>query len=118
MAVAVQVVLFLLEGVNRWFGNAGLLASAFALGLTDVDALTASMTQRVAEGLAADVGAVAIAVGILSNSITKLGIAVTIGRGRFRLLTALGLLAMTVSGIAAVIAVYGFSVAEGLSLQP
>jgi uncharacterized membrane protein (DUF4010 family) len=76
------------------------------------------MTHRVAEGLAADVGAVAIAVGILSNSITKLGIAVTIGRGRFRLLTAIGLLAMTVSGIAAVIAVYGLSVAQGSSLQP
>ena len=88
MAAAFQVVLFLLEGVNRWFGNAGLLASAFALGLTDVDALTASMTSRVAGGLAADVGAVAIAAGILSNSLTKLGIALAIGRGRFRLLTA------------------------------
>ena len=118
MAAAFQVVLFLLEGVHRWFGNSGLLASAFALGLTDVDALTASMTHRVAQGLAADVGAVAIAVGILSNSITKLGIAVTIGRGRFRLLSALGLLAMTVSGIAAVIGVYGFFWAQGSSLQP
>jgi uncharacterized membrane protein (DUF4010 family) len=103
MAAAFQVVLFLLEGVNRWFGNAGLLASAFVLGLTDVDALTASMTHRVAGGLAAEVGAVAIAVGILSNSITKLGIALAVGRGRFRLLTAIGLLAMTLAGLAAVI---------------
>ena len=73
MAAAFQVVLFLLEVVNRRFGNAGLLASAFALGLTDVDALTASMTSRVSGGLAAEVGAVAIATGILSNSLTKLG---------------------------------------------
>jgi hypothetical protein len=43
---------------------------------------------------------------------------VTIGRSRFRWLTALGLLAMTVSGIAAVIFVYGFPVAQGSSLQP
>jgi len=108
MAAAFQIVLFLFEAVNRWFGNAGLLASAVVLGLTDVDALTASMTHRVAGGLAADVGALAIAAGILSNSVTKLGIALAIGRGRFRLLTALGLLAMTLAGLAAVIAAYGF----------
>ena len=112
MAAAFQVVLFLLEGVNRWFGNAGLLASAFVLGLTDVDALTASMTHRVAGGLAAQVGAVAIAVGILSNSITKLGIALAIGRGRFRLLTALGLLAMMLAGLAGVVVAYGSSLAS------
>ena len=103
MAAAFQVVLFLLEVVNRRFGNAGLLASAFALGLTDVDALTASMTSRVAGGLAAEVGAVAIVTGILSNSLTKLAIALVIGRGRFRLLTAIGLVAMTLAGLVAVI---------------
>lgn len=109
MAAAFQIVLFLFEGVNRRFGNAGLLASAFALGLTDVDALTASMTDRVAGGLAPEVGAVAIAAGILSNSITKLGIALAIGRGRFRLVTSIGLLAMTLAGLAAAIAAYGVS---------
>jgi uncharacterized membrane protein (DUF4010 family) len=103
MAAAFQLVLFVLEGVNRRFGNTGLLASAFALGLTDVDALTASMTNRVADGLAAEVGVVAIATGILSNSLTKLGIALAIGRGRFRMLTAIGLVAMTLAGLAAVI---------------
>lgn len=103
MAAAFQIALFLLEGVNRWFGNAGLLASAFVLGLTDVDALTASMTHRVAGGLAAEVGAVAVAVGILSNSITKLGIALAVGRGRFRLLTSLGLAAMTLAGVASLL---------------
>jgi uncharacterized membrane protein (DUF4010 family) len=70
------------------------------LGLSDVDALTASTTQRVAGGLAVQLGAVAIAVGILSNSITKLGIALAVGRGRFRLLTAIGLLAMMLAGLA------------------
>ncbi|MBK5298082.1 MAG: MgtC/SapB family protein [Vicinamibacteria bacterium] len=114
MAAAFQIVLFLFEGVNRRFGNAGLLASAFALGLTDVDALTASMTDRVAGGLAPEVGAVAIAAGILSNSITKLGIALAIGRGRFRLLTSIGLLAMTLAGLAAAIAAYGVSFARPL----
>ncbi len=103
MVAAFQVVVVLLEAVNRQFGDAGLLASAFALGLTDVDALTASMTQRVAAGLAADVGALAIAVGILSNSLTKLVIALAVGRGRFRVITAIGLLAMTLASLAALV---------------
>lgn len=107
MVAAFQVVLFLLEAVNRRFGNAGLLASAFALGLTDVDALTASMTDRVAGGLAAEVGAIAIATGILSNSVTKLGIALAVGRGRFRTLTGLGLLAMTIAGLVVILATRG-----------
>ena len=103
MAAAFQVVLFLLEVVNRRFGNAGLLASAFALGLTDVDALTASMTSRVAGGLAAEVGFVAIAAGILRTLSPNSAVALAIGRGRFRLLTAIGLVAMTLAGLAAVI---------------
>jgi uncharacterized membrane protein (DUF4010 family) len=105
MAAAFQMVLFLVEVVHRRFGNGGLLVSAFALGLTDVDALSASMTSRVAGGLAAEVGAVAIATGILANSLTKLGIALAIGRGRFRFLTAIGLVVMTLAGVIVVIVV-------------
>ena len=99
MTVAFQVVLVVLDVVGRWFGETGLLASATVLGLTDVDALTASMTQKVAGGLAASTGALAIAVGILSNSVTKLGIALAVGRGRFRLATATGLVLMTLAGV-------------------
>ena len=53
--------------------------------------------------MAAEVGAIAIAAGILSNSLTKLAISLAIGRGRFRLLTAIGLVAMTLSGLLVVI---------------
>ncbi len=99
MALAFQVVLVVLDVAGRRFGDAGLLASATVLGLTDVDALTASMTQKVAGGLAGSTGALAIAVGILSNSVTKLGIALVVGRGRFRLATAAGLVFMTIAGL-------------------
>jgi uncharacterized membrane protein (DUF4010 family) len=101
MAALFQAVLFVLEFATRWFGDAGLLASAALLGLTDVDALTMSLTTRVSEGLSAELGAVAIAVGILSNTVTKLAIAVGVGGGRFRLWTGLGLAAMTIAGLAA-----------------
>lgn len=101
MAALFQVVLFALELANRWFGDAGLLASAALLGLSDVDALTMSLTTRVSDGLSVELGAVAIAVGILSNTVTKLVIALAVGRGRFRLWTGVGLAAMTAAGLAA-----------------
>jgi uncharacterized membrane protein (DUF4010 family) len=102
MAVAFQFVLFLLELMSRWFGTAGLTTSAVLLGLTDVDALTASIAQRVEAGLAPEVGAVAIFAGILSNSATKAAIALVVGRGRFRVIAIAGLAAMTLAGVVAV----------------
>jgi hypothetical protein len=36
----------------------------------------------------------ALAIGIISNSVLKLGIATVLGRGRFRLVVALGLLSL------------------------
>jgi len=95
-------VLFLLDVINRRFGGAGVLTSAFALGLTDVDALTASVTTRVGAGLSPDIGALAIVVGILANNVTKLGITLAVGRGRFRTFTAAGLIAVTLAGVAGV----------------
>jgi uncharacterized membrane protein (DUF4010 family) len=103
MAAAFQVVLATLDLVSGWFGEAGLVASSMVLGLTDVDALTASMTQRVASGLAPSTGALAVAVGILSNSLTKLTITLAVGRGRFRTMTALGLALMTAAGVLALV---------------
>ena len=103
MVVAFQVVLVLLDVVGRWFGETGLLASAMVLGLTDVDALTASMTQKVAGGLDVSTGALAIVVGILSNSATKLGIVAVVGRGRFRLAAGASLVLMTLAGLVSLI---------------
>ncbi len=103
MVVAFQVVLVLLDAIGRWFGETGLLASAMVLGLTDVDALTASMTQKVAGGLDVSTGALAIVVGILSNSVTKLGIVAVVGRGRFRLAAGASLVLMTVAGLVSLI---------------
>jgi uncharacterized membrane protein (DUF4010 family) len=103
MVVAFQVVLVLLDIIGRWFGETGLLASAAVLGLTDVDALTASMTQKVAGGLDVPTGALAIVVGILSNSATKLGIVAVVGRGRFRLAAGASLVLMTVAGLVSLV---------------
>lgn len=84
MAVLFQVVLFAVHYVRSSVGESGLLASGFVLGLTDVDALTLSMTRSVASGTPLEAAARAITMGIVANSLMKAGIAVVVGSGRFR----------------------------------
>jgi uncharacterized membrane protein (DUF4010 family) len=94
MAAIFQVVLLGLHEVQSRFGGAGLRWSAVLLGLTDVDALTASMAAQSREGLAVEAAAAAIAIGVVSNTLLKATIAVTVGRGAFRWYVAAGLAAI------------------------
>lgn len=97
MAVAFQVVLFVVSFADAWFGAAGLLGSATVLGLTDVDALTVSMAQQTTAGTDAALTATALLVGVLSNTVFKASLALTLGRGRYRKLATAGLVAMAVA---------------------
>ena len=101
MALIFQVVLIALHEVRGRFGGAGLRWSAVLLGLTDVDALTASMATQAQHGLYAELAVAAIALGIVANTVLKLGIALAIGRGAFRLRVAAGLAAVAVAALAA-----------------
>lgn len=103
MTLAFQLVLFGLHAAERWFGQAGVSTSAMLLGLTDVDALTASITSRVAEGMAPHPGAAAIAIGITANNCMKLALTMAIGRGSFRVRTGAGLGALILAGIASIV---------------
>ena len=83
MAVTFQAVLFAVTLVRRWFGAAGIIASGAVLGITDVDALTISMTKSVSTGVDAHLAAEAIAVGILVNCALKTALALTLGTRTF-----------------------------------
>ena len=74
-----------------------MLVSGAVLGLTDVDALTISMAKGAAGGVAPDVAAQAIAIGILANSVLKLCLALALGTPQFRRLSGAALAAMTVA---------------------
>ena len=97
MALTFQVVLFAVSWMRRIFGNPGLLVSGAILGLTDVDALTISMTRSAAEGITPGVAAQAIAIGILANTLLKLTLAAVLGTPLFRRLTGLVLAAMALA---------------------
>ncbi len=103
MAVLFQIVLFAVHYVRASIGEGGLLASGFVLGLTDVDALTLSMTRSVASGTPIDAAARAITIGIVGNSLMKAGIAVVVGSGRFRWQAGAALAAMAAAGAGALL---------------
>jgi len=100
-----QVVLMVAHSSRGLWGDAGTIGSAAALGLTDVDALTAAMSR--AAGVPAALAAAAIATGVLSNTAMKLGLTAIFGSTRFRIITGLTLLVMLVAGAAALALFHG-----------
>ena len=106
MALLFQVVLYAVHYMRAWVGDTGLLASGFVLGLTDVDALTLSMTRSVRTGTSIDAASRAIAIGIVANSLMKAGIAFAIGSGRFKWQAGGALLAMAAAGAAALFLIH------------
>ncbi len=97
MAAVFQLVILLVHAARAAFGAAGVLTTAAALGLTDVDALTMSMARDVGRSGAVDTAAAAIAIGILANASLKTGIALVFGSSRFRVIvgTTLGFVVLS-----------------------
>lgn len=91
MTLLFQAVLFAVYVLRERAGDAGILVSGIVVGFTDVDALTVSLAKNVSIGLDPQVAARAIALGILSNTVLKLGLATVIGESKFRWRAAAGL---------------------------
>lgn len=91
MAVAFQVVLFAIAWIQQYAGDTGVIASAMVLGLTDMDALTLSMTRYAADPAHIRTAAAAIGVGVLANTALKTILILSIGAPRYRLRAATGL---------------------------
>jgi uncharacterized membrane protein (DUF4010 family) len=91
MALVFQVAMIVIAYARDRWGTAGIYTTAAALGLTDVDALTMTMA-RLDGGLSIDMAARAIAIGIISNTVLKLVMGVSLGAPAFRKVLAPGLL--------------------------
>ncbi|HKI94702.1 MAG TPA: MgtC/SapB family protein [Gemmatimonadales bacterium] len=99
MALAFQAVLLAVPFVQSLWGNPGVLASAGILGLTNMDALTFSMAKLGTTPSAVTLGAEAIAIGVLANTVLKFALAVGLGRGPYRRAATTGLAALGVASI-------------------
>ena len=102
MAALFQIVLIAVRVVQSVWGRSGVLTTAAILGLTDVDALTVSMARGVAPATSLETAALAIAVGILTNTVLKAGVALVFGGRRFGAAVAGTLAASAVAAVAAI----------------
>ena len=97
MAVMFQGVLMAVWVANEYWGSSGVFTSAAILGLTDVDALTLSMARDVAVRVSPEMAAAAIGIGVLTNTVMKLAMALALGSARFKLVAGGALLLMLVA---------------------
>ena len=103
MTLAFQAVLTIMGWAAGRFGSSGILASAAVLGFTDVDALTYSMVKLGGAAALSSTAAKALAIGVLSNTVFKLGIVLTVGRGSFRTVAVSGLIVLGLGGLLALL---------------
>lgn len=103
MVLAFQAVFYVIEWVQRHFGATGLLGSSALAGLTDVDALIYSMVQMGGAQTPPDIAAKALAIGVVSNTAFKAGIAFVVGRRAFRRVAIAGLLVIGAATVAALV---------------
>ncbi len=100
LAIIFQVSIMAITFVRDMWAVKGLYGTAVVLGLTDVDALTVSMSTRSTQ-IIPMIAARAIAIGILANTVVKLAISIVVGSSRYRLIAAGGLVAMALAIAAA-----------------
>ena len=104
LAIVFQLAMIAITFARQTWAVKGLYSTAVVLGLTDVDALTVSMSAPSTEILAG-VAARAIAIGILTNTVVKLAISGVLGSPKYRLAAGSLLLVMgaAIAGMLALI---------------
>ena len=91
MTLLFVAMLWLLAAVRDRFGSAGLLGTSALLGLTDLDALTYSMSKLEASGTPAATAVHALLIGMISNTAFKAVLAAILGSPGFRRVSLIGL---------------------------
>ena len=98
-AVLLAAILFFSRAMEHLFGDAGIYAVAAISGITDVDAITLSLSRMSRTGLSGDlaVNGILIAAGV--NTMVKAGMVAFIARGRIAYYTILALGLALLAGI-------------------
>ena len=99
MAVLFQAVMMFVSLARETWGSAGVVSTAAVLGLTDVDALTLSMSRAVS--VLPQTAALAIAVGVFTNNVLKMVLAFVFGSPTFRIVVGGSLILMNLAAAAA-----------------
>ncbi|MDH3316713.1 MAG: MgtC/SapB family protein [Gammaproteobacteria bacterium] len=93
------LVMFLVRALRDWFGDMGIYAVGVLSGITDVDAVTLSMSRLASEDLAATVAERAIVLAVIANTLFKVLLTAFIARGKMARRVAVPLSLTAVAGI-------------------
>lgn len=103
MVVAFQAALYAMKWVSSHFGTTGVMVTAALVGFTDMDTLTFMIAKQ--NDLAAGIAAQALTLGVFTNTVLKFTLALMIGKGSFRLITAVGLALLGVVTLVSLLAI-------------
>ena len=96
-----SIVLIASAAAREQFGERGLLVTAAASGLADVDAVILAISRQYQQGdLAAATASLAVTIGVVANAVVKGGLAVVLGRKGFGRSLAAALAAAVTVGLA------------------
>ena len=93
------LILFISKAAQEFAGTAGVYVSSAVAGLTDVDAITLSLSNLAGEAISKTVAARGITLAALANTAVKAFITATAGSSALRRYTLPIFAAMIVSGI-------------------
>jgi uncharacterized membrane protein (DUF4010 family) len=96
LALAFQLAVLAIDYLRAWFGELGVFAGAALAGLTDMDALTMSLSRLAKDGAFAETAAAALVIGVVANTVLKTVAAVALGESSYRrkVVPALGLMGL------------------------
>jgi len=76
-----SLIMLAAEALRRWLGEAGVYLVSAVSGITDVDAITLSLSRMADAELGLSVAATGIVLAAVSNTLVKAGIAAAVSRG-------------------------------------
>jgi len=82
-AVFLGIVILIARRVVEWLGGTGAIAGAIIAGIADVDAVSIAVAKLAPNPLDPRYAAIAILASVAMNTLTKVAIGATIGRGPF-----------------------------------
>lgn len=106
LGALLTVIVLMASVLQQWLGDAGIYVLATVSGITDVDAITLSLTRMSQTGLDARTAIIGIIIASSVNNIMKAGMAVSIGGKAMLLRVALPILLSLLTGLAVMLTVY------------
>lgn len=100
LGVLLTLILLMASVLQQWLGNTGIYVLATISGITDVDAITLSLTRMSQTGLASTTVIIGIIIASSVNNLMKAGMAISIGGRAMLMRVALPILLSLLAGLA------------------